>query len=318
MYNFGELKTQTGYIVQRSDDPSYLNDEAAVFLNLAQDFLFNSYDYFTELQDVYNFTTVDGTENYVMPAHFDKPLRVYDLTNNKKISPETEEEYFDGNIQNIADSVTGKPENFRLFGVKGITGTIGATGTTLKAKSSSASDTDNPVIRVEGYIDSSKTILDYEEITISASGPTGWASGTKTFYGITHVSKSQDTTGYLTLADSSNTTLAILASKTRVLRHKVMKLGLIPDGAYSMRTLFKKKKNKLNDDEDYPFIEADNFLVLEAAGYCFAQDRDSQRASDMWRKSKDALYNLLTNQNAKLGPDYQHKLTTMFAQAHRM
>ena len=112
MYNFGELKTNTGVLVKRSGDSDYL-DKTGVWLNIAQSLLYNSYDYFLELKDVHNFSSVADQEAYIMPNRFGIPLRVYDITNNKEIHPNTEEEYFDANIANIADAETGTPEKYR-------------------------------------------------------------------------------------------------------------------------------------------------------------------------------------------------------------
>jgi len=318
MYNYGELKTNVATLVQRSGDADY-KTKIGVWLNLGQDFLFNVYDYYTELKDKHNFTTVDEQEDYSMPLRFDKPLRVYDITNDKKLTIKTEEQYFDANIANIADGETGKPEFARIYGVKATITDISSLGNTVKAKSSSVSEDAATTVRVEGYINSDQTIIDFEDIVVSASDPTTYVSGTKTFYGIIHNSKSRDTTGYITIADSDGVVLAYIPSIVRVLRHKVMKLGLIPDGKYSMRVLFKKKITKMVDDNDYPFIDADSFLTYDAVGWAYAQEKEAlERAATAWAKAKEMLTSLLTNQNAKLGPDYQQKITSMWASAHKL
>lgn len=318
MINFSEIANNVATLAQRSGDSDYL-DKVKVWVNLAHTFLFNSYDYWHETEDVHNFTSVADTENYVMPNRFDKPLRVYDLTNKKKLDPDTEEVYFDSNVANIADATTDVPSKYRIYGATGITGSIGSSGTIVKVKSSSSSDTSNPVIRVEGYIDSSRLVIDHEDITISASSPTSYVSGTKTFYDITHIGKSADTTGYITVVDSSNNTLAIIPSIERVLQHKIMKLGLIPDDAYSYRVLFKKSILRLVDDNDYPFVDADNFLIMDAYGWALSEEKErTQEALVVWQKAQEALLNILQNQIGKLGPDYQHQITNVFAQAHRV
>ena len=317
MFHFEDLKAKVGVLTQRSGDTDYLI-KIGVWINLAQDFLYNVYDYYQALQDEHNFTTVASQEDYVMPNRFNKPLRIYDLTNKSKLTIQTEESYFDVNIDNIVTPNTGDPSFARLYGETGVTTPISTSGDTVQVKSSSSSDTDNPIVRIEGFIDSARTVLDAEDVTISASSPTTFVAGTKTFYEIARVSKSKDTTGFITLANSSSTTLATIASIDSVLRHKILKLGLIPDAANSMRVLFKKKYRILVNAYDYPFIDADNFLILEAFGYALAQDREAEtKAQVIWTKAKDALTSILTNENANLGPDFQHKMTHQLAQAHR-
>lgn len=316
MRNFGELVEDTAVMAQRSGDADY-KDKTKVWLNLSHEFLFNVYDYYLELQDIHNFDTVADQEDYPMPSRFDKPLRIFDLTNDRKIDIETEETYFDANIANIADAVTDKPNVARMFGVVGVTTPISTSGDTVQVKSSSTSDAGNFIVRVEGFINSDLTVLDYEDITISAASPTTFVAGTKTFYKITHVAKSDNTVGFITLADSSEITLELLSGTQRVSRHRVMKLGKIPDDTYSIRILFKRGIPKLVDDNDYPFIDADNFMILNSAGYAYTQDREGNRANNIWAKAKEALQEVMRNQNSKLGPDFQHKLNTMFVQSHR-
>lgn len=317
MNRFGQLKNDIAVLVQRSGDEDYIN-KIGVWVNFAHKTLFDVYDYYRELQTVFNFSSVDGTEDYMMPNDFDKPLRIFDLTNKKPIEITTEEVYFDSNISNIADANEGTPAFARIFGERGIQAVIAAAGTVIKVKSSSSSDTGSIVIRIEGYIDSAKTVLDFEDITISTGTPTTFVSGSKTFYDVIRVSKSANTVGFITIANSIETTLATMASIDNVLHYPILKLGLIPDGAANYRVLYKKKVRTLVNDNDYPFLDADEFLVLEAYGYALAQSKEGvDAANQIWSKSGIMLENLLGNVIGRLGPDYQHKMTTMLSQAHR-
>ena len=319
MKNFNELKNNVGVLSQRKADTDYLT-KIGVWINLAQDFLFNVYDEWIELQDIHNFSTVASTEDYFMPTRFDKPLRIFDITNNKKLDIETEVTYFESNIANVADAnEVAAPQTARLYGSSPVTKQISASGDTLQVKSSSSSDTGAFVVRVEGFIDSSRTVIGFEDITISTSTPTTFVAGSTTFYQITHVSKSGDTVGFVTVADSSSNTLVLMSSIDRVMNHKIMKLGLIPSQANSMRILFKKKNNKLVNDNDYPFVDADGFLIMQAAGLALIQDKDRVDLGQAYLgKAKEELNALLNNRLGELGPDYQNKMVTSIAQAHRM
>src|SRR3990167_592250 len=317
MLNFLELKTKVGELVQRSTDTDYLT-KIGTWIQLSHKLLSEIYDYYIELRGIYNFNAADGQENYPLPNRFDKPFRLYDLTNKKEILPETEEEYFDDNIANIANATEGKPDKYRLYGTTGSMTAISTSGDTVQVKSSSSSDTGSIIIRIEGYIDSAKLIGDYENITVSASSPTTFVAGTKTFYEITHISKSANTTGYITIANSSGTTLEYLAPNERIARHKILKLGLIPNATILMRLLFKKTVQELVNDYDYPFIECDRYLIMDTLGWSLKQDTKDQQAEFAWGKAAEALKIILLNQANKLSPKYQHKIVSKWMTAHRV
>lgn len=317
MLNYSELKDETVKMVQRStDDTDYLA-KAGTWVNFAQNFLYDSYDYYQELFDEHSFTTVDGTEEYYMPNRFGIPLRIYDLTNDSRLTILTREDYFDGHVSNIGDSDEAEAPQFAMLsGVKGIKSTISSSGITLQAKSSSASDT-SVVVRVEGYIDSARTILDFEDITVTGTSATT-ASSPKTFYDIVHVSKSKDSVGYITLEDSSGTDLAILTSIDRVLFHPILKIGLIPGQANSMKVLFKRRINKLVNDNDYPFIDADEFIIAYAAGYGRLQEKESMELSEqLFTQADEAYVRLRTRVNNQLGSDYEQRIVSPLMSSHR-
>ena len=314
MYNLKEIQDNVQTLVQRAGDDDY-EDKITVWVNLGLMRLYNAYDYYLELKGIHNFTTVDGTARYYTPNDFEKPLRFYDITNDKKITINTYEEYFDANIANIADANEANANQAYFTEVVGVKVQVSTSGDTLQAKSSSASDT-SVTVRVEGYLDSSLTILGFEDITVTG---TTAVAGTTTFYKITKVSKSADTIGYITLEDSSANDLTILDSIGRVSHHKAFDLGRIPDDSTTnMRILYKKKFRKLVNDNDYPFIEADDFLIFNAASLAMQQEKEMiERAGLMSQQAEQAFFNIMLNQTTKLGPDYQNKMVTKFISAHR-
>lgn len=316
MYNFGELKTKVGQLIQLSSDTDYL-DKIGIWLQLSHKLLADIYDYWIDLQGMYNFSTVDGQEDYPLPNNFDKPFRIKDLTNIIDVNIKTEEEYADGNLSNIASATEGNSDTARIYGTTGVKVPISTSGDTVKVKSSYATEPVAVVVRIEGYLDSAMLILGYENITIPVTASTTFVAGTTTFYKITHISKSVNTTGYITIANSTETTLEILAPNDRIARHKVLKLGLIPDGVHSIRLWFKKIPNEMVNDYDYSFTECDRYLILDAWGWSLKQQTKDQEAEYAWGKAEQALKILLTNQNSKLGPDYQHRAISQWLSAHR-
>ena len=317
MFNYLELKDNIAVLVQRSGDSDY-KTEIGTWINLSLQTLYNSYDYFDELKSVHNFTTVDGTARYYMPSNFEKPLRFYDITNDKSIAIRTHVEYFDANIANIADANEADAESAYFTEVVGVKVQVATTGDTVQAKSSSTSDT-TQVIRVEGYLDSDLTIVGYDDITLNGT-TAATATSASTFYKILNVSKSADTVGYVTLENSSGTDLTTMDSIQRVSRHKAFDLGRIPDDSTtSMRVLYKKKLRKLVDDNDYPFIDCSDYLIYNSAGLAMQQDKEQlDRAVLFQRTAEQAKGMILLNQNTKLGPSYQHKIVSNIVTAHRV
>lgn len=319
MYSFSELKTNIATILQRSGDAAYVT-KIGQWVNFGLDFAYRSYDYYAELEDEFNFSTADAQESYYLPPSFGIPLRIYDLTNGKKLTMITRESYFDANISSIFNADEGRPDKAMLYGISPVMRDIAATGITLKAKSSSISDASNQVIRIEGYIDSSHLILDYEDITINSSSPTSYAtaSSPKTFYKVTHITCSSDTTGYITIADSAGNVMAQIAPTQRASRYPVLKLGKIPDDTYSMRTLFKRTIQKLVNDNDYPFIDSDEFLISYGVAYGLSEEKEQvERAQQLFSRAESLLMMVIRAEQTRLGEDFQHKMVFKHSQAHR-
>ena len=311
--NFKELKTQSANLTQRSY--AEIASELGNWMNLLLETLWNSYDYIDELKSSKDFTVVDGTATYYMPSDFSKAFRMYDITNNKIITLKVEQDYFDGNIANIADAVEADPEIYYFTEVVGVNVQVATTGDTVQAKSSSASDTAVNV-RVEGYLDSSLTIIGSELITVTG---TTAVSGSVTFYKITHFSIDSDSVGYITLENSTGTDLGIISSGERVSRYKAFQLRSIPDDSTTeIRTLYKKKFRRLINDQDYPFIDADSYLIFGAASLGMVRDKENIERSAFIDKERDkALGSILLNQSTKLGDGYQFTFESGILQAHK-
>lgn len=320
MYTFSEIVNNVAVILQRSQDTDY-KTKIKQWINFSQENAFRAYDYYEELESTHSFTTVNGTESYYLPSVFDKPLRIFDMTNNNKLKIVTEENYQEINLSNIQNARTGKPNFARIYGISAIKYPISVSGVTIKVKSSSAMDNNNPVIRIEGFMDASNTIYDYENITLSSVSPTTYAtaSSPKTFYKITRITKSNDTFGYITVADSSGNVLANISSTERQSRSPELRLGIIPDGSYAFRVLYKRRINKLVDDNDYPFVDADEFMIYNSVAFGLSEEKEStDRSQMMFQKANEALMTVIRNQQARLGPDFQHKMINKASQSHRV
>ena len=318
MYTLGEITQKVALLAQRSNDADYTT-KIHDWVNLSHDTVFKSYDYWQELQSLFTFSSVASQEVYFLPSDFDKPFRLFDNTNNLKPTWITREEYYDANISNISSAQSGVPQNVMLYGAAAIS-VIPSSSFTLQAKSSSNSDNTGIIVRAEGWLDANKTILGYEDITINTGSPMTYATATvpTTFYGITRLTKSADTTGYITIANNSSAVLATIAPNDRQSRYVNLYLGLIPAGIYSYTLMYKRTIKKLVDDNDYPFMDCDDFLILNAYGYALTQEKETaERAEQIWGKAKEQLMLLVRNSQDKAGPDFQHKMVPATSQAHR-
>lgn len=319
MFTNAELKTKIANLVQRSGDAAYIT-KIQDWLNFAQDYAYREYDYYAELECSYSFSTVISQEAYYMPALFSMPLRLYNLTNNSKLTIQTEEVYTDSNLGSITGVTKGAPGFGRFYGISPVNRSV-TTPITIKAKSSSLQDTTKPVVRVEGYVDSALSILGYDTITINSATPTTYQVSDNgiSFYGFTKIAKSTDTTGYITIADNSSNVLATIMPNERASRYTVLKLGLIPDQVYSMKVLFKQHINRMVNDNDYPFIDADEFFVNYSYAYALSEEKENvERIPLIFDKAKDCLMAVIRNEQTRLGESYQHKITHTLSQAFRI
>lgn len=320
MQTLGELKNIAAGLVQRSSSDTYKDENIEDYINLSLQLLYNKYDFFDELKGQFDFTSVSSTALYFMPSDFQKANRLYDITNNKLIQILPEETYFDGNIANIADAIEGDVNVAYPKEVVGVKVQVSTSGDTVKIKSSSTSDVNTSSstqrVRVEGYLDSDLTIVGYENISLNG---TTEVDGIITFFKITHFSKSLNTVGFVSLLNSSSTTLGVLGQNERVAFYKAFRLGLIPDDSSTIfRVLYKKKFNKLVEDEDYPFVEADDYLIFHAVSLAMQQDKESAQGTQlMQQKANEALVGILLNQKTKLGTSYTSSITSGILQAHR-
>lgn len=316
MYNCGELTAKVQVLSQHVNDADYAT-KILTWLNMGQDLACNYYDFWLELQAIYAFSSASGTEKYFMPSNFDKPTRLYDYTNNTKLSWITREAYVDANTASVSAAVTGQPQYVSLYGVSAVA-YENTSSFIVKVKSSSASDNGGITVRVEGWLDSAKTLLGHEDIVIDTSSPTTYATGVNTYYGLTRIVKSDDTVGYVTVADSTPTVLATIAPYERQSRYPILYLGLIPNATISYKTFYKQRIHRMVNSNDYPFADIDDFLICYATSFAFQEEKEaSGRADTMMKTAIAFLDKAVQNQMNKMGTDYQKKFVPATAQAHR-
>lgn len=321
MYTFSEIYTEVATLVQRDQDTTFIT-KCQRWVNMGAIIAFNMYDYWQELQTPMTpFFSVSGQQAYFMPSNFDKPTRIYDFTNNKKLTIQTREEYTDANIANISGAVPGIPQYAQIYGVSAVN-FVESSSFMVQAKSSSILDTVGVVVRIEGWLDPAKTILGYTNISINSAIPTSNVidPNATVFYGVTRITKSIDTFGFITLSDQAGTpnVLGTIAPVDRESRYPVIYLGLIPNGAYKYGGLYKRRIKKMADPNDYPFAEISDFLHLYALGWAYMEEKETiERATLTWQKANELLAQQIRNEQDKMGPDFQHKMIPSTGQTHR-
>ncbi len=321
MYLFSEIVNGVAVLTQRDQDPTFIT-KVKRWVNIGAIVAYNAYDYWQELQSVMTpFVSVNGTESYFMPSDFDKPTRLWDFTNNKKLTIITRQEYVDGNISTVAAKTTSIPEYGMVYGVSAVN-FVNSSSFSVQVKNSSSTDISGATVRIEGWLDSAKTILGYTNITVSSSSPASYVTdpNSTVFYGITRITKSADTTGYIIIADQAGTPniLGNIPPVDRETRYPVLFLGLIPSGAFNYDGLYKRKIKRMVDDNDYPFADISDFLHLYALGWAYSEEKETaERAEQVWKMAKELLDTQIRNQVQKLGDDHQLKFVPMTSQAHR-
>ncbi len=322
MYTFGETYTGVATLVQRDQDQTFVA-KCQRWVNMGAVIAANMYDYWQELQvDMQPFSSVSGQQIYYMPSDFDKPTRLWDFTSNRKMTIQTREEYVDANISSISSAQTGTPQYASVYGVSAVN-YVNTSSFSVQVKSSSSLDSSGSiVVRVEGWLDSAQTILGYTNISISSSSPTTYVvdPNSTVFYGITRLTKSGDTYGFITVADQAGSlhVLGTIAPVDRESRYPKLYLGLIPNAAYSYHGTYKRKIKKMVDTNDYPFADISDFLHLYALGWAYMEEKETlPRAQLTWDKAKELIGQQVRNEMDKLGPDHQHKFVPQTAQVHR-
>lgn len=305
-------------LAQRQGDSTYAT-YFPIWINMGQLYAAKKYDFWQDLQNIYNFASAANQETYYMPSDFDKPTRIFDLTNNLKPTMITRENYFDANISTISNAQIGVPNYTMIYGVSAVN-VVPTSAFTVKVNSSSSADTTNPVCFIEGWIDAAQTIIGSTSITINSASPTSYVvdPNVVSFYGITRFTKSSNTTGFISLQTNSSVLIATIAPEDRVSRYPILYFGLIPAGTYNYRTLYKSTVKRLVNDNDYPFTELDDFLTTYAASYAYSQEKENaERAAQMMKVAEGLLDQAIDNEVSKLGTSYQQKFINLTAQSHR-
>lgn len=199
----------------------------------------------------YEFNTVSGTQDYVLPDDFYKPLSVRDSTNGVELA-ETD-------LQSL---ITAYPDDVSEEGTVGkyliMEQAVKAqptTATAVSIVSSSGSDTTQTVL-VRG-ISGGVEMTEEETLTGATPAPT-----TALFTSILGISKSAVTVGKITC--TAGVTLCVLPPETLESRYKIMRLHYVPTTALTIVAPYIMKPSPMYDDMDYPVLDIADLIEIGA------------------------------------------------------
>lgn len=190
------------------------------------------------------FSTVSGTEDYVLERDVDKIALLRQTSSPAKLIQVPDEIFFK-HIPNPTQQ--GNPRFYRLWSIDGLSTRLSTSGT-IDILSSSSADGSTFTVTVTGYISGR---LDSE--TYSLNG-TSAVAGTKTWDAReVFVSKSGKTTGNITVRrNSDSSTLVVIGAEETSPRFKIATLYPKPSSVITMYVEYYKKIRELVNDSDSP------------------------------------------------------------------
>lgn len=222
----------------------------------------------------YYFSTVVGTQDYVLPSDFGREMYLYDATNKIYIPwislPELVEKFPETLL------TQGSVERYTTF--SDVVRAQPSTASALSIVSSSTADT-TQTVRVKGT-DANDIELD-ESVTLTG---TGAVATTNTYKTIRSITKSAVTTGRITItSNSAAVTNAVLAPA--VLDYKVTKCRLhqIPSSILTCRFPYHIRPFPLSNDNDVPGFDCADGIELGATMHAWRYKRQFQKATEYER-----------------------------------
>lgn len=216
----------------------------------------------------YDYSFTLSSQDKPLPDDFYKPVYVVDTTNDKEL-PEVSMQFLAKNYPNTLYE-TGTVNRYAI-----LEDTVKAqpsSATTLDIVSSVAGDT-SQYIRVRG-IDSNG--IEVTE-TITLNGTTS-VSSSNSYQRVKNLSKSDTTTGYITISAGSDTVANMPPSVTES-RYKIARFHEAPDSSIEIKMPYIIKPLPLNKDEDYPRLDIVDLIELGATADAWRYKRQYSKGN---------------------------------------
>jgi len=221
------------------------------------------------INDSYTFPTIAGTQNYVLPDDFGKPLVVRDATNNKEIKEIDYQALISKNISNFSSS--GTPEQYSILEDK--IQNQPTSSSILTIVSSSASDTTQSIF-VRGISSGSET---YETVALNG---TSSASTTNSYTRIISISKDTVSSGIVTATSNSGAvTIVSISPVITTPFFKKIAFHYVPASVITISIPYYVKPSPMIDDNDYPIIDIADGIEIGAMADALRYKRQFAKAS---------------------------------------
>lgn len=217
----------------------------------------------------YTFNTVAGTQNYVLPDDFGKPLIVRDATNNREISEVDYQTLISKNISNF--STAGTINQYSILDDKIQNQPTSASQ--LSIVSSSVSDTTQSIF-IRGVSSGSEI---YE--TVALNGTSSVAT-VNSYTRIISISKDTTSSGVVTVTSNSGAiTIIVIAPVITTPFFKKIVFHYIPTNIITIAIPYYVKPLPMVDDNDYPIIDISDGIELGAMADALRYKRQFAKAS---------------------------------------
>lgn len=238
----------------------------------------------------YTFSTVAGTEDYVLPQDIGEVISVIDKTNRIQLVGLTVSDWIDKNYSAI--DTQASVNNYVIFDSP-VKAQPSASGV-VSVVSSSASDTTQSVY-VRGL--DADGVETSESITLTG---TSGANGSISFSRIIGISKSAVSVGNVTVTRDA-VTLSVLAPNALESRFKIMRMVSIPSSVIVVEIQYLQKFLPLINAYDYPLIDCGDILEAGATADGWRYKRMNAKAQDWEAIYEKKLANLAFDQESRIG-----------------
>jgi hypothetical protein len=217
----------------------------------------------------YTFNTVAGTQNYVLPDDFGKPLVVRDVTNNREISEIDYQNLISKNVSNF--STAGIINQYSILEDKIQNQPTSASQ--LSIVSSSVSDTTQSIF-IRGISSGAET---YETVALNG---TSSADTVNSYTRIISISKDTTSTGVVTITSNSGAvTIVVIAPVATTPFFKKIAFHYVPTGVVTIAIPYYVKPFPMVNDNDYPIIDISDGIELGAMADALRYKRQFAKAS---------------------------------------
>jgi len=272
--DFNTMKTEVGQRIQ--DSSAAMATIIGTFLNKRMFQVLRTINWGNVDYD-YTFTTVSGTQNYVLPDDFGKEISARDATNGLEIAKTD----YPTLVNNFAGEVDDSGTVGRYVIYEDTVQAQPSASSVLAIVSSSSADTTQTIL-VRG-ISSGVEITE----TVTLTG-TSSANSANSYTRVKGISKSAVTTGTVTVtANSAAVTVATLAPKTTEARYKLIKLHYVPTTAIVISLPYSIQPMPMTEANDYPCIDIADLIEIGAEADSWFYKRQGAKAT-----AKETQFNL--------------------------